>query len=162
AAAYLHPAMRRHNLEVRTHALTTRVLFEGRRALGVRYQRGGVAHEVRARREVIISAGPINSPQLLKLSGVGPAREPTEHGIGVVPELAGVGENLQDHRELYFQVASREPVTLFAHTSAWQRARVGLRWLLRHDGLGASNHFETGGFIRSRPGVRYPDIQFHF
>jgi len=162
AAAYLHPAMRRRNLAVRTHALATRVLFEGRRAVGVRYERGGVAFEARARREVILSAGSINSPQLLKLSGVGPARELAEHGIALVQELAGVGENLQDHLELYFQVASREPVTLFSHTSGWQRARVGLRWLLRHDGLGASNHFETGGFIRSRPGIRYPDIQFHF
>jgi choline dehydrogenase len=162
AAAYLHPAMARRNLAVRTHALATRLLFEGRRAVGVRYERGGTSAEVRARREVIVSAGSINSPQLLKLSGIGAASELREHGIGIVQDLPGVGENLQDHLELYFQVAAREPVTLFAHTSTWQRARVGLRWLLRHDGLGASNHFETGGFIRSRPGVRYPDIQFHF
>jgi choline dehydrogenase len=162
ARAYLHPVMRRHNLAVRTHALATRVLFEGRRVVGVQYERGGISHEVRARREVIVSAGPINSPQLLKLSGVGPARELSEHGIALVHALAGVGENLQDHLELYFQVAARQPITLFSHTSAFQRARVGLRWLLRHDGLGASNHFETGGFIRSRAGVRYPDIQFHF
>ncbi|HEX4388103.1 MAG TPA: choline dehydrogenase [Steroidobacteraceae bacterium] len=162
AAAYLHPAMRRRNLTVRTHALVTRVLFEGRRAIGVRYERGGAAAEVRARRAVIVSAGSINSPQLLKLSGVGASGELGEHGIAVVQDLAGVGENLQDHLELYFQMASRVPVTLYSHVSAWQRALVGLRWLLRHDGLGASNHFETGGFIRSRAGVRYPDIQFHF
>ena len=162
AAAYLHPAMRRRNLAVRTHALATRVLFEGRRAIGVRYERGGVAEEVRARRAVIVCAGPINSPQLLKLSGVGAARELGEHGIAVVQDLAGVGENLQDHLELYIQVAARVPVTLYSHVSAWQRALVGLRWLVKHDGLGASNHFETGGFIRSRVGVRYPDIQFHF
>jgi choline dehydrogenase len=162
ANAYLRPAMRRPNLAVRTHALATRVLFEGRRAVGVRYQRGGSLHEVRARREVILSAGPINSPQLLKLSGVGPAAELAELGIAVVQDLPGVGENLQDHLEFYFQVASREPVTLYSQLSRWRRALIGARWLMTHDGLGASNHFETGGFIRSRAGMRYPDIQFHF
>jgi choline dehydrogenase len=162
ANAYLRPAMRRANLTVRTHALTTCVLFEGRRAIGVRYQHGGATHEVRARREVIVSAGPINSPQLLKLSGVGPAPELAALGIPVVHDLPGVGENLQDHLEFYFQVASREPITLYSEVSAWRRALIGIRWLLTHKGLGASNHFETGGFIRSRAGIRYPDIQFHF
>jgi choline dehydrogenase len=162
ANAYLRPAMRRANLEVRTHALATRLLFEGRRAVGVRYRQGELRHEVRARREVIVCAGSINSPQLLKLSGVGPGDELAELGIDVVHELAGVGENLQDHLEFYFQVASREPVTLYSQMSLWRRALIGARWLLRHDGLGSSNHFETGGFIRSRPGVSYPDIQFHF
>jgi choline dehydrogenase len=162
ANAYLRPAMRRANLAVRTHALATRILFEGRRAVGVRYRRGASLHEVRVRREVIVSAGAINSPQLLKLSGVGPAQELAAFGIEVVHELVGVGENLQDHLELYFQVASREPVTLYAQMTPWRKALIGLRWLLAHDGLGATNHFETGGFIRSGPGVRYPDIQFHF
>ncbi len=162
ANAYLRPAMRRRNLTVRTHALATRVLLEGRRAVGVRYQRGGTLHEVRARREVILCAGPINSPQLLMLSGIGPERELAAHGIGVVRELPGVGENLQDHLEFYFQVASREPITLYSQISLMRRALIGARWLLTKDGLGASNHFETGGFIRSRAGVRYPDIQFHF
>jgi choline dehydrogenase len=162
ANAYLRPAMRRTNLTVRTGVLVTRVLFEGRRAVGVAYLRGGVRHEVRVRREVLLSAGSINSPQLLKLSGVGPAAELGEHGIAVVQDLPGVGANLQDHLEFYFQIASREPVTLYAHMSLLRRALIGARWLVRHDGLGASNHFETGGFIRSRAGVRYPDIQFHF
>jgi choline dehydrogenase len=162
ANAYLRPAMRRANLTVRTHALTTCVLFEGRRAVGVRYQHGGATHEVRTRREVIVSAGAINSPQLLKLSGVGPAPELAARGIPVVQDLPGVGENLQDHLEFYFQVASREPITLYSEVSAWRRALIGIRWLLTHEGLGASNHFETGGFIRSRAGIRYPDIQFHF
>ena len=162
AAAYLRPAMRRPNLTVRTRALATRVLFEGRRAVGVRYQRAASMYEARARREVILCAGPINSPQLLKLSGVGPGRELAGLGISVVHDLPGVGENLQDHLEFYFQVASRQPVTLFSQISPWRRALIGTRWLLSHDGLGASNHFETGGFIRSRAGVRYPDIQFHF
>jgi choline dehydrogenase len=162
ANAYLRPAMRRSNLEVRTQALATRVLFEGRRAVGVSYRRGGQEAAVRARREVIVSAGPINSPQLLKLSGVGPAAELAALGIPVVHDLPGVGENLQDHLEFYFQVASREPVTLYKHMTAFRKALIGMRWILTRDGLGATNHFEAGGFIRSRAGVRYPDIQFHF
>ena len=162
ANAYLRPAMRRTNLAVRTHTLATGVQFAGRRAIGVRYQRGELAHEVRARREVILCAGAINSPQLLKLSGVGPRSELGALGIAVVQDLAGVGENLQDHMEFYFQVASRVPITLYKNMSLWRRGLIGARWLLTHDGLGASNHFETGGFIRSRAGVRYPDIQFHF
>lgn len=162
ARGYLRPAMRRANLAVRTHALVTQVLFEGRRAVGVSYQRGGQTVQVRARREVIVSGGPINSPQLLKLSGVGPAAELTALGIPVVHDLPGVGENLQDHLEFYFQVASREPVTLYKHMSLFRKGLIGARWLLTHDGLGATNHFEAGGFIRSRAGVRYPDIQYHF
>ncbi|MBV9620649.1 MAG: choline dehydrogenase [Gammaproteobacteria bacterium] len=162
ANAYLRPALRRPNLSVRTHALATRVLFEGRRAVGVHYRRGEVRHEVRAQREVILSAGPINSPQLLKLSGIGPAEELYEFGIEVLQDLPGVGENLQDHLEVYFQIASREPITLYRDTSLLRRLAIGARWLLRHDGLGATNHFETGGFIRSRAGVPYPDVQFHF
>jgi choline dehydrogenase len=162
ANAYLRPAMERTNLSVLTHALATRILFDGRRAVGVRYRRGGALHDVRVRREVLVCAGPVNSPQLLKLSGIGPRAELAEHAISVVHELPGVGENLQDHLEFYFQVACREPITLYSQTTPWRKALIGLRWLLRHDGLGASNHFETGGFIRSRAGVRYPDIQFHF
>ena len=162
ANAYLRPAMHRPNLAVRAHALATGVQFAGRRALGVRYQRGGAAHEVRVRREVIICAGAINSPQLLKLSGIGPRAELAALGIPVVHDLPGVGENLQDHLEFYFQVASREPVTLYTHMSLWRRGLIGARWLLTRGGLGASNHFETGGFIRSHVGVRFPDIQFHF
>ena len=162
ANAYLRPAMRRRNLEVRTHALVSRLLFEGRRAVGVRYRHGDMRHDVLARREVIVCAGAINSPQLLKLSGVGPAEELAELGIKVVHDLAGVGENLQDHLEFYFQIASREPVTLYSQMSLWRQGLIGARWLLTRGGLGSSNHFETGGFIRSRAGVPYPDIQFHF
>ena len=162
ANAYLRPAMARTNLTVRTHALATRILFDGRRAVGVRYRRGEVLHDVLVRREVLVCAGPVNSPQLLKLSGVGPRAELAQHGISVVHELPGVGENLQDHLEFYFQVACREPITLYSQMNPWSKALIGLRWLARHDGLGVSNHFETGGFIRSRAGVRYPDIQYHF
>lgn len=112
--------------------------------------------------EVILCGGPINSPQLLKLSGVGPAAELRSLGIDVVHDVPGVGENLQDHLEFYFQVACKEPITLYSSLNLWSRALIGARWLLRKDGLGATNHFETCGFIRSRPGVRYPDIQYHF
>jgi choline dehydrogenase len=162
ANAYLRPAMRRPNLTVLPHTLATRVVFEGRRAVGLRYLRGGMQHEVRVRNEVILSAGSINSPQLLKLSGVGPAQELAGLGIERVRDLPGVGENLQDHLEFYFQFACREPVTLYAELSPWRRAVTGLRWILTKQGIGSSNHFETGGFIRSRAGVRYPNIQFHF
>jgi choline dehydrogenase len=162
ANAYLRPAMQRPNLKVLTHALATRIVFEGRRAVGVEYLRGGVTQGVRIERELILSGGPINSPQLLKLSGVGPGAELQALGIPVIRDLPGVGENLQDHLEFYFQVACKEPVTLYSSINPWSRALIGARWLLRKDGLGATNHFETCGFIRSRPGVPYPDIQYHF
>jgi len=162
ANAYLRPAMKRPNLAVRTRALATRVLFEGRRAVGVEYRQGDDVRSVAARREVILSTGAINSPKLLKLSGIGPAAELREHGIPVVHDLPGVGENLQDHLEFYFQVACTQPITLYSSMGLFARAMIGARWILFKDGLGATNHFETGGFIRSRPDVAYPDIQFHF
>ena len=162
ANAYLKPAMRRPNLTVRTGVLVRRVEFEGRRAVGVRYVQGGREVQVRARREVILAGGAINSPQLLKLSGVGPGAELAGFGLTVIADRPGVGENLQDHLEFYFQVASTQPVTLYSAMNPLAKAWIGARWILLKDGLGASNHFETGGFIRSRPGVRYPDIQYHF
>jgi choline dehydrogenase len=162
ANAYLRPAMKRPNLNVATHAHATQIVFDGRRAIGVRYRRGGREHMALARREVILSGGPVNTPQLLKLSGVGPAEELRAFDIPVVHDLPGVGENLQDHLEFYFQVASKKPITLYANTSLVSRGAIGLRWLLSRQGPGATNHFETGGFIRSRSGVRYADIQYHF
>ena len=162
ANAYLRPAMGRQNLAVKTGALATRVLFDGRRAVGVEYRQGDATRIATVRREVILSGGPINTPKLLKLSGVGPSAELREFGIEVVADRPGVGENLQDHLEFYFQVACTQPVTLYSSMGLFARALIGARWLLRKDGLGATNHFETGGFIRSRAGVPYPDIQFHF
>ncbi len=162
ANAYLRPAMARRNLKVVTHALATRILFGGRQVKALEYQRGGTSHRVRVNKELIVSAGPINSPQLLKLSGLGPQAELREHGIEVVHDLPGVGENLQDHLEFYFQVACKEPITLYSAIKPWRRALIGARWLLRKNGLGATNHFETCGFIRSRAGIAYPDIQYHF
>ncbi|MDF2618151.1 MAG: choline dehydrogenase [Xanthobacteraceae bacterium] len=162
ANAYLKPAMKRANLKVETHARVERVLFEGRRAVGVAWSRGGEKHEVRAAREVILSGGPINSPQLLKLSGIGNADELQAHGIDVVAHRPGVGENLQDHLEFYFQVACTQPITLYSKMGLVARGMIGARWLLTGEGLGATNHFESCGFIRSRPGISSPDIQYHF
>ena len=162
ANAYLRPALKRRNLQLITHALATRVVLEGRRAVGLEYHHGGATHSVRIGRELIICAGPINSPQLLKLSGIGPAAELKAHGIEVRHDLPGVGENLQDHLEFYFQVACTQPVSLYSSINLWSRALIGARWLLRKDGLGATNHFETCGFIRSRTGIKFPDIQYHF
>jgi choline dehydrogenase len=162
ANAYLRPAMRRPNLKVLTHALATRIVFAGRRVTGLEYSHGGKTHVARVDGELILCGGPINSPQLLKLSGLGPAAELREHGIPVIQELPGVGENLQDHLEFYFQVACKESVSLYSSLNLWSRMLIGARWLLRKDGLGATNHFESCGFIRSRTGIEYPDIQYHF
>ena len=162
ANAYLRPAMHRANLKVLTEALATRIVFEGKRAAALEYSRGGIVHRVNVGNELILSCGSIASPQLLKVSGVGPAAELRDLGLEVVQHLPGVGENLQDHLEFYFQVACKEPITLYTSIKPWNRALIGARWLLRKDGLGATNHFETCGFIRSRPGIPYADIQYHF
>jgi choline dehydrogenase len=162
ANAYLKPALSRKNLTVATHARATGIVFDGHRAVGVRYLRNGVEQVARAGRDVILSGGPIASPQLLKLSGVGPGAELQAFGIPVVTDLPGVGENLQDHLEFYFQIESKEPVTLFSVMNPVAKGMIGARWLLTKDGLGATNHFETCGFIRSRAGIKYPDIQYHF
>ena len=162
ANAYLKPIKNRKNLQVLTKARVLKVLFEGRRAVGVRYELGGVVHDVKANKEVILSAGSIASPQLLKLSGIGPGAELQQHGIPVVKDLPGVGENLQDHLEFYFQMACTQPITLYSAMNPIAKALIGMRWTLFKSGLGATNHFETCGFIRSRAGIRYPDIQYHF
>ncbi len=162
ANAYLRPAMQRPNLRVLTETLATRILFEGRRATGIEYRRDGRTGRIHARRDIILAGGPINSPQLLMLSGIGPEAELRRHGIATLHHLPGVGLNLQDHLELYVQVACRQPITLFAVTDPISKARIGLRWILHKDGLGATNHFESCGFIRSRAGISHPDIQYHF
>jgi choline dehydrogenase len=162
AKAHLYDAVKRPNLRVIQHARVLRVLFEGRRAVGVEYERNLQTVQVRAAREVILSGGPINTPQLLKLSGIGPAEELASHGIPVLADRAGVGANLQDHLEFYFQMACTQPITLFGEANLLGKAKVGAQWLLLKNGLGASNHFETCGFIRSRAGIKYPDIQYHF
>ncbi|GMM60543.1 choline dehydrogenase [Novosphingobium pituita] len=162
AKAHLYEAMKRPNLTVIQHALASRILFEGKRAVGIAYERGGKTHEVRAGKEVILSGGPINSVQLLKLSGIGPAEELRALGLPVLADRPGVGANLQDHLEFYFQMACTQPITLFGHANLVGKAKVGTEWMLHRTGLGASNHFESCGFIRSRAGIQYPDIQYHF
>jgi choline dehydrogenase len=157
ARAYLHPAMSRPNLEVRTRTFVERVAFEGTRAVGVQ-----VAGETIRAGEVILCGGAINSPQLLQLSGVGSTRDLTALGIGVVHDLPGVGKNLQDHLEVYVQCSSKLPVTV-APAYKWRnRPLVGAQWLLFKSGPGATNHFEAGGFIRSNDEVHYPNVMFHF
>ena len=162
AHMYLDPIRRRTNLSIATEALATRVLLEGRRATGVAYERGGRTVEAKALREVILAGGAINSPQLLMLSGIGPASELAEHDIAVGHELPGVGDNLQDHLGIDVVQACREPLSLHDAMSWLGKTRIGLRWFLFHDGLGATNHFEAGAFIRSRAGIEHPDLKLAF
>ncbi len=162
ANAYLRPALKRPTVRLKTGAFAERILFEGRRAVGVVYRRFGKVETARARKEVIVAASAINSPKLLMLSGIGPAEHLKEMGIDVVSNRPGVGGNLQDHLEVYVQQACTHPITLNAHLGLLPRARIGLEWLLFRTGLGATNHFEACAFIRSRTGVPYPDLQLHF
>lgn len=162
ANAYLKPSLSRPNLRLVMHALTHKVLLEGKRATGVAYSvKDGPVVQARAKREVILSAGPINSPKLLMLSGIGPGAALREHGLDVVHELPGVGENLHDHLEIWMQQECTQPITLNGVNNPFSKALIGLRWLLFKDGLGATNHLEANGHIRSRPGIPYPDIQYH-
>ncbi len=160
ARAYLHPALHRPNLHLITRALTTRILFEGNRATGVTYTTRGRNRTVQAG-EVICCGGAINSPQLLQLSGVGPAGLLGRHGIDVVADVPAVGANLQDHLEVYVQYACKQPVSMQPHLAKWRRPWIGLQWLARR-GPAATNHFEAGGFIRSNDDVAYPNLMFHF
>ncbi|MBX2805190.1 MAG: choline dehydrogenase [Hyphomicrobiales bacterium] len=161
ANAYLKPALKRANLDL-IRCFARRIVIEDGRAVGVEIRRGRRIQTVRARREVILSASSINSPKLLMLSGIGPAAHLAEHGIEIIADRPGVGRNLQDHLELYIQQACTQPITLYKHWNLLGKALAGAEWLFFKTGLGASNQFESAGFIRSRPGVQYPDIQFHF
>jgi choline dehydrogenase len=162
ANAYIRPALKRPNMKLETYALAHRILLDGRRAIGVEYDVAGEVKRAHARREVIIAASSINSPKLLQLSGIGAPDTLKAAGIDVVHALPGVGENLQDHLEIYFQLMSKEPVTLHSKLNWFSKGMIGLEWMLFGTGLGATNHFESCGFIRSRAGIEYPDIQFHF
>ncbi|WP_022963083.1 choline dehydrogenase [Halopseudomonas pelagia] len=162
ANAYLRPAMQRANLTVVTGALVHKVLLEGKTATGVEYEKNGQRCSVAASREVILAAGSIGSPHLLQLSGIGKPQVLEQAGIALVHDLPGVGENLQDHLEFYFQFRCKQPVSLNRKLDWWSKLQIGVRWLLRKDGLGATNHFESCGFIRSKAGVEWPDIQYHF
>tara|TARA_A100001391_G_scaffold85909_3_gene56269 strand:- start:662 stop:2323 length:1662 start_codon:yes stop_codon:yes gene_type:complete len=161
ANAYLKPALKRDNLEL-VRCFARKVVIENGRAVGVEIERGGKIETVFADREVIVSASAINSPKLLMLSGIGPSAHLNQHGIDVVADRPGVGQNLQDHLELYIQQACTQPITLFKHWNLLGKALVGAQWLFFKTGPGASNQFESAAFVRSRAGVEYPDIQYHF
>jgi choline dehydrogenase len=161
ARAYIHPVKKRPNLTVLTRAMVHRILFDGKKAVGVEYKRKGKVQKVYAH-ETISCGGAINSPQLLQLSGVGNARELKKQGIEVVKDLPGVGENLQDHLEVYVQWACKKPITEYSSLSPWRAPKIGFDWLFRRKGPGATNHFEAGGFIKSHEDKKYPNLQFHF
>jgi len=160
--AYLRPALGRPNLRVIKNATVERILFDGRRASGVSYRCGATLRSAAAASEVIVSAGSIGSPLLLQRSGIGPGDVLRQAGVEVLHDLPGVGENLQDHLEVYFQYRCTQPITLNARLDWFSKFLIGTRWILTKSGLGATNHFESCAFIRSRPGVRWPDIQYHF
>ncbi|WP_407280741.1 choline dehydrogenase [Aromatoleum evansii] len=164
ARGYLDQARERANLTIVTHALTDRILFSGKRAIGVAYLHGDSSEPVtvHARREVLLCAGAIASPQILQRSGVGPAPLLRSLDINVVHDLPGVGANLQDHLEMYLQYACKEPVSLYPALKLWNQPAIGAQWLFSGTGIGASNQFEAGGFIRTRTEFAWPNIQFHF
>ncbi|MEP1446531.1 MAG: choline dehydrogenase [Paraglaciecola sp.] len=162
ANAYLRPAMQRTNLTVLTHALVHKVLIEDKTAVGVRFAHKNQIKEIRVNKEVVLSAGSIGSPHLLQLSGIGPKEVLEKAGIECLHDLKGVGENLQDHLEFYFQFKCTQPITLNGELDWWSKLKIGVRWILNKDGLGATNHFESCGFIRSQAGVEWPDLQYHF
>ncbi|MGI9451841.1 MAG: choline dehydrogenase, partial [Geminicoccaceae bacterium] len=160
--AYLKPALRgRSNLDL-IHGYVRKILFASGRAAGVEIERGGQVETVRANREVILAASAINSPKLLMLSGIGPGADLADHGIEIVADRPGVGANLQDHLELYIQQACLQPITLYSKLGLFAKALIGAEWLFFKSGLGATNHFESAAFVRSKPGIDYPDIQYHF
>jgi len=161
ANAYLKPALAKPNCDL-VRGFVEKIEIKDGRATGVRLKRGGQSQVIRARIEVVLAAGAINSPKLLMLSGIGPAAHLSKHGIEVQADRAGVGQNLQDHLELYVQFASTKPVSLAPYWSLWGKAVVGAQWLFTRTGLGASNNFEATGFIRSDKGIEYPDIMYHF
>ncbi len=163
ARAYLHPVRSRRNLAVRTRTLVTRIVFEGRRAVGVEIERQGGGTETIRAGEVVLAGGAFNTPQLLQLSGIGPAELLGGHGIPVVADLPAVGEHLQDHLEVYIQYGSRQPVSMQPYAiEKWRRPFIGAEWLFLRRGPGATNHFEAGGFVRSNDDVAYPNLMFHF
>ncbi len=161
ANAYLRPALKRPNCRL-VRALARRVVIENGQAVGVEVTRGGAVEVIRANVEVIVAASSLNSPKLLMLSGIGPAAHLAEHGIPVVADRPGVGQNLQDHLEMYIQMKATQPVSLYKYWNIFSKGAIGAQWLFTKTGLGTSNQFESAAFIRSAAGVEYPDIQYHF
>jgi choline dehydrogenase len=162
ANAYLRPARKSKRVKLVTHAFAQRIILEGKKAVGVEYRRGDTIVQAHARRDVIIAASPINSPKILQLSGIGPAQVLQAAGIPLLHHLPGVGENLHDHLEVYFQVKCKLPITLNDKLGLISKGMIGAEWALLKTGLGSTNHFESCGFIRSAAGIEYPDIQYHF
>ena len=161
ANAYLKPALKSGNVQV-CYGLASRVIIENGRAAGIEITRGDKVQVVRAGKEVILAASTINTPKILMHSGIGPGAHLAEMGIPVLADRPGVGANLQDHLELYLQYSASQPITLYKYWNLWGKALIGAQWLFTGKGLGASNQFESCGFIRSKAGVEYPDIQYHF
>ena len=162
ARAYLQPVLNRSNLTLRTHTQVERVVFDGLRAVGVEVIRKGKRDTLYASREIILAAGAIASPTLLQRSGVGAEADLAAAGIELAHSLPGVGGNLQDHLEVYFQFHCTQPVSLNSKLNWFSKGLIGAQWLLSRKGLGATNHFESCAFIRSRAGLKAPDIQYHF
>ena len=160
--AYIKPAKNRSNLKILTNVLVQKITLENKIATGVEYSINGRKETLKASKEVIICAGSIGSPQLLQLSGIGPTKVLNEAGVDVLHELPGVGENLQDHLEVYFQYHCKKPITLNSKLNLLSKGLIGIEWILAKTGLGATNHFESCGFIRSRAGLKWPNIQYHF
>ena len=162
AQAYLRPSLKRKSLKIFSNTLVTRILIEGKRAVGVEIFKNGAIRKIFAMKEVILCAGAISTPQILMLSGIGPKNHLRDIGINIKHDLPGVGLNLQDHLEIYLQTECLEPISLFKVNNPIKRLFIGIQWVSTKKGLGATNHFEAGGFIRSSPGVKHPDIQHHF
>lgn len=162
AMAYLRSAEKRPNVTVETGALTQRIILEGKRAVGIEFVQNGQVKRYRAEREVICSGGAINSPQLMMLSGIGPADHLREIGVKVEHDLPGVGQNLQEHLEMYIQQQCTKPITLYTYTKPVPMALAGVQWFLTRTGVCTSAHLEAGGFIRSQAGLEHPNLQFHF
>ena len=162
ANAYLKPVLDRSNLTVLMHALIKKVVLEGKKAIGVEFERDGKTQMIKANREVILSAGSIGSPQIMQMSGIGPSQVLKDAGIEVVHELPGVGANLHDHLESVIQYETKLPVSLNRHMGPLGKFLIGARWYFFKSGLGATNHFESTGFIRTRAGLKWPNVQFHF
>lgn len=162
ANAYLRPAMQRANLTVKTGVQVSRVLLDGKRAVGVELLKGNKTSQALVNKDVILSAGPIGSPHILQLSGIGDSETLLAAGVASQHALPGVGANLQDHLEFYFQYKCKQPITLNGQLGPFSKLAIGVRWILFKSGLGATNHFESCGFIRSKKGIEWPDLQYHF
>jgi len=160
--AYIKPAKNRPNLKILTNVLVEKVNLENQKATGIEFSVNGSKKTLKANKEVILCAGSIGSPQLLQLSGIGPKKVLNDAGVKIVHELSGVGENLQDHLEVYFQYRCKKPITLNSRLNLFSKGLIGIQWILAKTGLGATNHFESCGFVRSRAGIEWPNIQYHF